>query len=393
VSWIQDPAFTGDSPFGPQTLPYGVVDGGIAVRVGDQALPLRPIAASCGARLSDLVSAGSLDPLLAAGRPAWSELRARLVELVTASSAPRGASLVPIDGAVLPFAVADYVDFYSSRHHAENVGRMFRPNDPPLLPNWTHLPIGYHGRAGTVVVSGTDVVRPHGQRRGSPGPEFGPTRQLDIEAEVGFVCGGPVTTRLSTSRAAEHVFGVALVNDWSARDIQAWEYQPLGPFLGKSFATSISAWITPLEAFAVARVKPPELPNPLLDYLVEDQPWGLDLKLEVDWNGTVVSKPPFREQSWTFVQQLAHLSVNGATVRPGDLIASGTVSGPERDQRGSFLELSWSGKETITLDDGAERTFLEDGDTVRITATAPGEDGSLVGLAEVVGTIVQADGK
>jgi len=393
VTWIDDPAFTGDAPFGPQTLPYGVVDAGIAVRVGDRALPLRPIAGSLGARLADLVSADSLDPLLAAGRPVWSELRARLVELVTAASAPRGASLAPIDGAVLPFAVADYVDFYSSRHHAENVGRMFRPNDPPLLPNWTHLPIGYHGRAGTVVVSGTDVVRPHGQRRGEAGPEFGPTQRLDIEAEVGFVCGGPVATRLSTSRAAEHVFGVALVNDWSARDIQAWEYQPLGPFLGKSFATSISAWITPLEAFAVARVKPPELPNPLLAYLVEDQPWGLDLKLEVEWNGTVVSTPPFREQSWTFVQQLAHLSVNGATVRPGDLIASGTVSGPERDERGSFLELSWGGKESVALGGGVQRTFLEDGDTVRITATAPGEDGSVVGLAEVVGTIVQADGK
>ena len=393
MTWIDDPAFTGDAPFGPQTLPYGVVDAGIAVRVGDRALPLRPIAGSLGARLADLVSADSLDPLLAAGRPVWSELRARLVELVTAASAPRGASLAPIDGAVLPFAVADYVDFYSSRHHAENVGRMFRPNDPPLLPNWTHLPIGYHGRAGTVVVSGTDVVRPHGQRRGDAGPEFGPTQRLDIEAEVGFVCGGPVATRLSTSRAAEHVFGVALVNDWSARDIQAWEYQPLGPFLGKSFATSISAWITPLEAFAVARVKPPELPNPLLAYLVEDQPWGLDLKLEVEWNGTVVSTPPFREQSWTFVQQLAHLSVNGATVRPGDLIASGTVSGPERDERGSFLELSWGGKESVALGGGVQRTFLEDGDTVRITATAPGEDGSVVGLAEVVGTIVQADGK
>ena len=393
MTWIDDPAFTGDDPFGPQTLPYGVVDAGVAVRVGDQAVPLRPLAGFFGDRLADLVTADSLDPLLRAGRPAWSELRARLVEMVALTAAPRGASLVPLDGAVLPFTVADYVDFYSSRHHAENVGKIFRPDNAALPPNWTHLPIGYHGRAGTVVVSGTGVVRPHGQRHGKPHPEFGPSRRLDIEAEVGFVCGGPVATRLSTSRAAEHVFGVVLLNDWSARDIQAWEYQPLGPFLGKSFATSVSAWITPLEAFAVARVTPPPLPNPLHPYLVEDQPWGLDLSIDVEWNGTVVTRPPFREQSWTFTQQLAHLSVNGATVRPGDLIASGTVSGPERDERGSFLELSWGGTEPVTLADGAERTFLEDGDTVRITATAPGEDGSLVGLAEVVGTIEPADGK
>jgi fumarylacetoacetase len=393
VTWIDDPAFTGDEPFGPQTLPYGVLGAGVAVRVGDHAVPLRPLAGFLGDRLADLVSADTLDPLLRAGRPAWSELRARLVEMVALTAAPRGAALVPLDGAVLPFTVADYVDFYSSRHHAENVGKIFRPDNAALPPNWTHLPIGYHGRAGTVVVSGTPVVRPHGQRRGRPNPEFGPTQRLDIEAEVGFVCGGPVASRLSTSRAAEHVFGAVLLNDWSARDIQAWEYQPLGPFLGKSFATSISAWITPLEAFAVARITPPPLPNPIHDYLVEHQPWGLDLSIDVEWNGTVVSRPPFREQSWTFTQQLAHLSVNGATVRPGDLIASGTVSGPERDERGSFLELSWGGTEPVALADGTKRTFLEDGDTVTITATAPGEDGSLVGLAEVVGTIEPADGK
>ncbi|MEU4739274.1 fumarylacetoacetate hydrolase family protein [Actinosynnema sp. NPDC023658] len=388
MSWIEDPAFTADAPFGPQTLPYGVVPGGVAVRVGDRALLLRGLA--LGQRLKPLVAEASLDALLAAGRPAWSELRARLVEIVSATSAPRGAELVDLGGAVLPFTVADYVDFYSSRHHAENVGRIFRPDGQALLPNWTHLPVGYHGRAGTVVVSGTPVVRPHGQRQSSTGPVFGPTGRLDIEAEVGFVCGGPVASRLTPSRAVDHVFGVALVNDWSARDIQAWEYQPLGPFLGKSFATSISAWITPLEAFAVARVSPPPLGNDVLPYLVEDQSWGLDIDIEVEWNGTVVSRPPFREMSWTFAQQLAHLSVNGATVRPGDLIASGTVSGPARGERGSFLELSWGGKEPVVLDDG-ERTFLEDGDTVRITATAPGESGSVVGLAEVVGTVAPAD--
>ncbi|SHE67294.1 fumarylacetoacetase [Streptoalloteichus hindustanus] len=399
MSWIDDPAFRTDQPFGPQTLPYGVVDvdGGpvVAVRVGDHALPLRSVAADLGDGLADLVSADSLDPLLAAGRPVWSELRARLTDLVTTDAAPRGARLVPLAEAParLPFTVADYVDFYSSRNHAENVGRIFRPDGAALLPNWTHLPVGYHGRAGTVVVSGTDVVRPSGQSR-APGvelPGFGPSRRLDIEAEVGFVCGGPVRSRVPVADVAEHVFGVALVNDWSARDIQAWEYQPLGPFLGKSFLTSVSAWITPLEALAAARVPVAGPDHPLLDYLVEAEPWGLDLALEVRWNDSVVSRPPFSAMSWSCAQQLAHMTVNGATVRPGDLFASGTVSGPEKAQRGCFLELSWGGREPIRLESGngavVERTFLEDGDTVVITGTAPGVDGAVVGLAEVAGTV------
>jgi fumarylacetoacetase len=396
VSWISDPAFVPDRPFGPQTLPYGVIDEGngpvIAVRVGDHALPLS--GADFGDRLSSVVSAPSLDPLLAAGRPIWTELRSRVVEVVTSVTAPAGARLVALDSVAqkLPFTVADYVDFYSSRHHAENVGRIFRPDSAPLLPNWTHLPVGYHGRAGTVVVSGTEVVRPSGQRKApdAVAPTFGPSARLDIEAEVGFVCGGPVASRVPTSRAADHIFGLALVNDWSARDIQAWEYVPLGPFLGKSFLTSIGAWITPLEAFDAARTTPPPLPNPLLEYLECDLPWGLDLRLEVRWNGTLVARPPFASMSWTPAQQLAHMTVNGATVRPGDLFASGTVSGPERDQLGSFLELSWAGKEPVTLDDGSQRTFLFDGDTVVISASAPGPDGTVVGLSDVVGTVKAA---
>ncbi|SDC76899.1 fumarylacetoacetase [Actinokineospora iranica] len=395
-SWIEDPAFAADRPFGPQTLPCGVVETAsgqaVAVRVGDHALPLRPLADEFTLELAELVSADSLDPLLAAGRTAWSALRARVRELVTATAAPDSAELLPLADTRtrLPFTVGDYVDFYSSRHHAENVGRIFRPNGEALLPNWTHLPVGYHGRSGTVVVSGTEVVRPHGQRAGEHGPVFGPTTRLDIEAEVGFVCGGPVARRVPTSAAAEHIFGVALVNDWSARDIQAWEYAPLGPHLGKSFATSLGAWITPLEAFAAARVPVPDPGHPRLDYLVEDQPWGLDITLTVTWNGTVVTRPEFAGMAYSCAQQLAHMTVNGATVRPGDLFASGTVSGQEKRQRGSFLELSWGGKEPITLDDGAQRTFLEDGDTVVITATAPGPDGSVIGLSEVAGTVVAA---
>jgi fumarylacetoacetase len=395
VSWVEDPAFSRDQPFGPQTLPYGVVDLGdgpqVATRVGDHALPLRPLAAELG-DVAHLVAGSSLDPLLAASRVEWSELRARLTDLVSSPGTPPGARLVPLADAraVLAFTVGDYVDFYSSRFHAENVGRIMRPDSEPLLPNWTHLPVGYHGRSGTVVVSGTDVVRPHGQRRGSDGPHFGPSGRLDIEAEVGFVCGGPVARRVPTSNAQDHVFGVVLVNDWSARDIQGWEYQPLGPFLGKSFATSVSAWVTPLDAFAAARVAVPDPGHPRMDYLVEDRPWGLDLRLTVEWNGTVVARPNFSDMSYSFAQQLAHMTVNGATVRPGDLFASGTVSGPEVEQRGCFLELSWGGKEKINLADGVTRTFLEDGDTVVITATAPGEEGSVVGLSEVAGTVLPA---
>jgi fumarylacetoacetase len=399
VTWIEDERFVPECPFGPQTLPYGVINTGdgptVAVRAGDHAVPLRGLADVLGPRLADLVSAESLDPLLATSRTTWAELRDRVRELLARTSRPRAAESVPLGrlDTELPFRVGDYVDFYSSRHHAENVGRIFRPDGEPLLPNWTHLPVGYHGRSGTVVVSGTDIERPNGQRRGSaPGTvEFGPSVRLDIEAEVGFVCGGPVAARVPTSAVAEHVFGVFLVNDWSARDIQAWEYQPLGPFLGKSFATSIGAWITPLEAFAHARVSTPAPAQPLQRYLVEDEPWGLDIDLAVRWNDTLVASPPFAQMSWSAAQQLAHLTVNGATVRPGDLFASGTVSGPERGQRGSFLELTWGGTEPLTLDDGSKRTFLEDGDTVVITGSAPGPDGGRIGLAEVAGRILPAD--
>jgi fumarylacetoacetase len=390
VSWIEDPRFGPDAPFGPQTLPYGVLHRrGLAVRVGDHALPLGPIAGTFGRRLRDVAAAASLDPLLAAGRPVWTELRERVSGLVTAASAPAGAELLGLPGVEidLPFTVADYVDFYSSRHHAENVSAILRPDSPGLAPNWTHLPVGYHGRAGTVCVSGTRVTRPCGQRDGG---RFGPTQRLDVEAEVGFVCGGPVRSRVAADEVAEHVLGVVLVNDWSARDIQAWEYRPLGPLLSKSFATSVSGWVTPLDALHAARVAPPPAEHELAPYLRAEQPWGLDLQLELRCNGTTVARPPFALMSWTAAQQLAHLTVNGAPVRPGDLFASGTVSGPQRLDRGCFLELTWGGREPVTLDDGTQRTFLEDDDTVVISATAPGPGGSVVGVAEVAGTVAPA---
>ena len=224
----------------------------------------------------------------------------------------------------MPFEVADYVDFYSSLHHATNLGRMFRPDAEPLLPNWRHLPVGYHGRAGTVVPSGTPVRRPCGPR---PGPKFGPSRRLDIELEAGFVIGTPSThgEPVPVERALDHVFGMLLVNDWSARDIQAWEYQPLGPFLGKSFATSVSHWVVPLDELAERRVPAdPQDPQPL-PYLTEE-PWAYDIPLEVELNGEVIARSNTRHLYWSIAQQIAHLTVNGASLRTGDLLATGTIS-------------------------------------------------------------------
>jgi fumarylacetoacetase len=291
----------------------------------------------------------------------------------------------------LPLAVGDYVDFYSSLEHATNLGRMFRPDAEPLLPNWRHLPVGYHGRASSVVVSGTPVRRPRGQLPpAEPGgaPSFGPTQRLDIELELGFVTGpgNALGTSIPTSAAAQHVFGFVLVNDWSARDIQRWEYVPLGPFLGKSFATSISPWVVPLAALEPFRVPAPAQDPEPLEYLRTEGDWGLDIELEVELGGTVISRTNARGLYWTFPQQLAHATVNGTNTRPGDLYASGTISGAEPDSRGSLIELTWGGRDPVRLADGSERTFLEDGDTV----TLRGRAGDTVSFGEVTGTISPA---
>ncbi len=307
---------------------------------------------------------GSLDELLPRGRAEWERVTE---EAVTAADAGKVIPLAEVEP-VLPFTVADYVDFYSSLEHATNLGRMFRPDSEPLLPNWRHLPVGYHGRAGTVVVSGTPVRRPQGQSKpaDADAPSFGPSRRLDIELELGFVVGVPSTLGepVAASAFPEHVFGVVLVNDWSARDIQGWEYVPLGPFLGKSFATSISTWVTPLALLEDRRVAPPEQDPEPLPYLRLDGDWGFDIPLEVELNGTVISKGNARGLYWTMPQQLAHATSNGASIRTGDLMASGTISGPERGSEGSLIELTWNGKEPLTLGDGSERAFLEDGDEV-----------------------------
>lgn len=392
-----------DSPFGIANLPYGVFttadrpgDRRIGVAYGRYVLDAGAAARAAGAP-DPLLEAATLNPLLAAGRPVWTAVRARLTAWLT-DPAPRaavGPHLVPRDSVALhlPFEVADYADFYASEHHAANLGRIFRPGGEPLTPNWKHLPIGYHGRAGTVVVSGTPVVRPSGQRKAPDEavPAFGPTRRLDIEAELGFVVGGPTALGepVPLDRADDHVFGVCLVNDWSARDIQAWEYVPLGPFLGKSFATSVSPWVVPLEALAAARVAPPPRDTEPLPYLDDrtSPPAGLDIALEVRLNGTLVSRPPFASMYWTYAQMLAHLTANGASLRAGDLFASGTVSGPGAGTRGALIELTWNGAEPIALADGSRRTFLEDGDEVTITATAPGTDGVRIALGEVTGRV------
>ena len=395
TTWLDLPPGTG---FGPENLPFGVFSAEpagprrVGVAVGDLVLDVSRLDLPA----ADSLGTPTLNAFLAQGPATWAAVRARLQQLL-ADGAHRAAvepHLLPRDAVTLhlPVEVADYVDFYSSQHHAENLGRMFRPDSEALTPNWKHLPIGYHGRAGTVQVSGTPVIRPSGQRRApaDDAPTFGPTRRLDIETEVGFVVGTPSRLGEAVPLAAfpEHVFGVCLVNDWSARDLQAWEYVPLGPFLGKSFLTSVSPWVVPLAALEAARVAaPPRDPQPL-PYLRDDgHPWGLDIGLEVRLNGELVSRPPFGQLYWTPAQQLAHLTVNGASLRTGDLYASGTVSGPGRDQWGSLIELSWNGTEPLTLADGSTRTFLEDGDVVAITASAPGPGGTRIGFGEVTGRV------
>ncbi|MFF4586652.1 fumarylacetoacetase [Streptomyces sp. NPDC001388] len=393
-----------DDPFGPHNLPYGVfslpgaAERTVGVRLGDHVLDAGAAARALGSPHAPLLARPTLNTLLAAGRTTWSEVRRTLTEAVTGPA--HRAALEPLVHPLssvtlhLPFEVADYVDFYASENHARNVGQIFRPDAADsLTPNWKHLPIGYHGRSGTVVVSGTDVVRPSGQRKGpaDPAPVFGPSVRLDIEAEVGFVVGVPsaMGEPVDADAFRDHVFGLCLLNDWSARDLQAWEYVPLGPFLGKSFATSVSAWITPLEALEEARVAPPRRTHPLLPYLddADREPGGYDLRISIAINGHVVSEPPFSTMYWTAAQQLAHMTVNGASLRTGDLYGSGTVSGPAENQRGSLLELTWNGRDALELPDG-KRTFLEDGDEVTLTAWAPGPGGLRVGLGEVSGRIV-----
>ncbi len=364
--------------FGVFSREDGAPRGGF--RVGDGVLDLS------AAGLGSVFEAATLNPFLALGRAAWEDTLERVDQLVTG-----GAELLPLAEVTshLPVEVGDYVDFYSSLEHATNLGRLFRPEAEPLLPNWRHLPIGYHGRAGTLVVSGTSIVRPCGQAKEPDGavPSYGPSRRLDIELELGFVVGvsSRLGERVPPAAFRDHVFGVVLLNDWSARDIQAWEYQPLGPFLGKSFATSVSAWITPLALLEERFVSPPPQEPMPLPYLRVDGDWGLDLELEVELCGVVVTRTNARGLYWTMPQQLAHATVNGASIRTGDLFASGTISGSVPGSEGSLIELTANGANPLDLGDGRTRTFLEDGDEVVLRGRA-GD----VELGEVRGSILPA---
>lgn len=366
--------------YGLTNLPYGIysVDGSAprgCTRLGDHVVDL-------GVLLGDATfEQATLNAFLAQGRARWDEVRAAIT-VALAGGLP-AAGVHPVADVVLhlPFEVADYVDFYASEHHASNLGRLFRPDNPdPLLPNWKHLPVSYTGRAGSVVVSGTEVVRPCGQRKAADeeAPTFGPSVRLDIEAELGFVVGvgNEMGTPIAAADTDQHLFGVVLFNDWSARDIQAWEYVPLGPHLGKSFASTISPWVVPMAALDAARVDTPTQEPEVLPYLRLDRPWGLDIDLEVEWNGEVVSRPPYSSMYWSPAQMLAHLTVNGAPTRTGDLFASGTISGPAPGQVGSFIERG--------------QGFLEDGDEVVLRATAPGADGTRIGFGECRGRIAKA---
>jgi fumarylacetoacetase len=391
-----------DHPFGLAALPYGSYTAArhaeehrVGVAIGDYVLDLTTATDRLMAQRAHLFRSGSLDEFLAEGELAWAQVRGHLIAWLSQEHFRSGIEdlLVPAKEVELrlPFTVADYADFYASENHAANIGRIFRPGSEPLAPNWKHMPIGYHGRAGTVVVSGTQVRRPCGLTKlpDAAAPTYGPSAKMDFEAELGFVvgCHSYLGEPVPTSQFTDQVFGVCLVNDWSARDIQAFESAPLGPFLSKSFATTVSPWILPLAALEHARVRPPSRDAKLAAYLTESADWGLDIDFEVRLNGHVISRPPYSTMHWSPAQMLAHLTVNGAALRSGDLYASGTISGPEPAQRGSLIELAWNGQSPITLSDGSARAWLEDEDEVTITATARGPAGTRIGLGTATGCI------
>ncbi len=382
-----------DSPFGLANLPYGVFSLAnqrrrCCTRLGDTVVDLSELLGE------PHFDQSSLNSFMALGHDRWVETRDRLQELLAADVPDTALHSINDVELHLPIEVADYVDFYASEYHASNLGRLFRPDNPdPLQPNWKHLPVGYHGRAASIVVSGTDIVRPCGQRKGTDDdvPVFGPSQRLDIEAEMGFIVGttNPMGSRIDVEEADQHIFGAVIFNDWSARDIQAWEYVPLGPNLGKSFASTISPWVVPMLALEHAKVPTPTQEPTPLPYLAMASPWGLDIDMAVEWNGHRISQPPYRTMYWSPAQMLAHITVNGAPVRPGDLFASGTVSGPEKNQRGAFIELTWGGAEPVDVG-GEARTFVEDGDEIVISAEATGPNGARLGFGQARARVLPA---
>jgi fumarylacetoacetase len=400
--------------YGIDNLPFGIISDDRhgskrpAVAFEDKVVDLDALVHRGLLDAESLLGASTLNDFLAEGPALWRAVRARLRHLLSAAAddGERGAvakAMLPRDAVTmhLPVAVGDYVDFYSSLEHATNVGRILRPNAEPLPPNYRHIPIGYHGRSGTVVVSGTPVRRPHGQVKAADAaaPSFGPTAMLDVELEMGWVAGpGSVHGEpIPPDAVREHVFGYVLLNDWSARDIQAWEYQPLGPFLAKSFATSISPWIVTLDALEPFRAAEPQRDPEPLPYLRSRESWAYDVELEMllqtqrmrahGHPPLTVARTNLRGMYWTLAQQLAHVTSNGAYLRPGDLFGTGTISGPDPGTEGSLLELTRRGANRIALPGGETRGFLEDGDTVVIRGRAV-RGAARVGFGELTGTVV-----
>ena len=406
-----------DHPFPIQNLPYGVFSPTgqtprCGVAIGDFVVDLAMLvnAGLLTHREADLRStfeAPSLNGFMALGKTVWHDVRRRLQELLNEHTAVlrddpslRSRAFHRRDSVKmhLPAEIGDFTDFYSSRQHATNVGTMFRDPENALLPNWLHIPVGYHGRSSSVVVSGTPVRRPLGQTKPADAPpEFGPCRLLDFELEVGFFTGpgNALGHAIPIEDARDHIFGMVLVNDWSARDIQKWEYVPLGPFLAKNFATTISPWVVPLEALDFCRVATGAQDPEPLPYLQGDEEGLYDIKLDVAIKGPkmkaphVVGRSNMRNLYWTMAQQLAHHTVGGCNVRPGDLMASGTISGSDPESYGSMLELAWRGTKPVKLPDGSERKFIQDGDSVVMTGYAQG-DGFRIGFGEAEGTVVPA---
>lgn len=408
-----DVASTSDFPI--QNLPYGVFSSSdglaprVGVAIGNHVLDLWQLEQDCRLDVErGVFAAASLNPFMAQGPEVWSKARARISELLRHDNpelrdneALRKRALIPMANIRLhlPITVAGYTDFYSSREHATNVGVMFRGRDNALQPNWLHMPIGYNGRASTVVVGGTKVRRPRGQLK-PPNvelPSFGPCRRLDFELEMGIIVGQPsaMGEMLTESQAEEMIFGFVLLNDWSARDIQQWEYVPLGPFQAKAFATSISPWIVTREALEPFRVPGPTQNPAPLPYLKQALANNYDLQLDVGLRTAQmreamrICRTNFKYMYWSSVQQLMHHASSGCAMNVGDLLGSGTISGPEKHERGSLLEISWNGTESIELPDGAKRTFLEDGDSLVMRGWCQG-DGYHVGFGEVEGTILPA---
>jgi fumarylacetoacetase len=401
-AWL-DSANSARTDFPLNNLPCGVFSTAgtpprCGVAIGDRILDMAALEAGGHVDFGGSLQRADWNAFMARGRADWAALRARLTELLAAGSPAEAALrplLVPMSEARLhmPLSVTEFTDFYASRHHATNVGTMFRGAENALPPNWLHMPIGYNGRASSVVVSGTPVTRPHGQVKAPDAavPGFGPSRRFDLELELGAIVGTPSDGPLSIDAAFDAIFGYVLLNDWSARDIQAWEYQPLGPFQAKATATTISPWIVTAAALAPFRTAAPDREHALLPYLQDSAPMLYDIALEVGLTPeggaeTVIARSNYRHMYYSAAQQLAHHSSSGCPMRVGDLLGSGTISGPERESRGCLLELTWGGAEPVTLECGQSRSFLEDGDTVTLRGGAVG-DGYRIGFGACAGQV------